>query len=65
MKSRHMGDPSCYMRRHGGASSHAAKLWQRMEEEKKGGEAVVDTNKAKEISGQTVYRVPAAARRYV
>jgi hypothetical protein len=65
MKSRHMGDPSCYMRRHGGASSHAAKLWQRMEEEKKGGEAVVDTNKAKEISGQKVYRVPTAARRYV
>jgi hypothetical protein len=60
-----MGDPSCYMRRHGGASSHAAKLWQRMEEEKKGGDTVVDTNKAKEISGQKVYRVPAAARRYV
>jgi hypothetical protein len=65
MKARHMGDPSCYMRRNGGASSHAAKLWQRMVEEKKGGEAVIETNKAKEISGQTVYRVPAAARRYV
>jgi hypothetical protein len=66
MKARNMGDPSCYMRRHGGASSHAAKLWQRMEEEKKqGGDAVKDTNKAKEVSGQTVYRVPAAARRYV
>jgi hypothetical protein len=65
MKARHMGDPSCYMRRHGGASSHAAKLWQRREEEKKGGEAVVNAVSAKEAEGQTVYRVPAAARRYV
>jgi hypothetical protein len=65
MKARHMGDPSCYRRNSGGASSHAAKLWQRLEEEKKSGEAVVDTNKVKEISGQTVYRIPAAARRYV
>jgi hypothetical protein len=66
MKARNMGGPSCYWRHNGGANSHAAKLWQRMEEEKKqGGDAVVNTDKAKEISGQTVYRVPAAARRYV
>ena len=64
MKSRHAGDPSCY-RRNGGGGSHAAKLWQRMEEEKKSSEAVLETNKAKDVSGQTVYRVPAAARRYV
>jgi len=66
MKARHMNDPSCYMRRHGGGNSHAAKIWQRMEEEKKqGGDAVVNTNNAKEASGQTVYRVPAAARRHI
>jgi hypothetical protein len=48
----------------GGGGMHAAKLWQRMEEEKKGG-VVVDTVKAKEVEGQKVYRIPAAARRYV
>jgi len=64
MKARHAGDPSCY-RRNGGGGSHAAKLWQRMEEEKKSSEAVLETNKAKDAPGQTVYRVPAAARRYV
>ena len=64
MKSRRAGDPSCY-RRNGGGGSHAAKLWQRMEEEKKSSEAVLETNKAKDVSEQAVYRVPAAARRYV
>jgi len=64
-RARFGGEPSCLRRNNGGDRSHAAKLWQRMEEEKKSSKAVVETNKAKGVSDQTVYRVPAAARRYV
>ena len=64
-RTRFGGEPSCLRRNNGGDRSHAAKLWQRMEEEKKSSEAVVETNKAKDVSEQAVYRVPAAARRYV
>ena len=56
---------NCWNQNNGGGGMHAAKLWQRMVEEKKSEAAVVDTNKAKDASGQTVYRIPAAARRYV
>jgi hypothetical protein len=60
MKTRHGGDPACWTKNNGGGGMHAAKLWQRMEEEARS-EGVVDDNKilVEAGEGQIVYQIPA------
>jgi len=58
MKIHHGGDRACWSKNNGGGEKHAAKLWQRMEEEARGDGVLEDTIPLLKDEGQTVYSIP-------
>jgi len=52
------GDRACWSKNNGGGEKHAAKLWQRMEEEARTDTVLEDKTPLLKNEGQTVYSIP-------